>query len=159
MPRRKIPFGPYRLTTTHAGFAPSVQGEIMIDPNGASTVAAIGLQMIRKKCRRNAGAVCSISLIRITTPKDAPRGLHGQFVPGGGTFERADGDIDLTYTSVRKYASASVAAFSRTVISIHACWASTRTTSPPVLCLPRTPANFRIAAACWAHSLSGRRSL
>ena len=205
-----LPFGLYRLTTSHAGFAPNVQtvevrsevpslvkvtlglasvetqvqvssSETLVDPNRTSTVAAIGSQMIREELPsqpgrglldlvdslpgwlfeangvlhpreseyqvqfvvdglpltenrspafaapfeaeesdlvqvRTAGYPAEYGrklggVVEITTPKNAPRGLHGQFVAGGGSFASADGDIDLTYSRGRNYASANAGGF------------------------------------------------
>jgi TonB dependent receptor len=205
-----LPFGLYRLTTTHVGFAPNAQtvevrtevplavrvalglasvetevqvkaGETLVDPDLTSTVAAIGSQRIQEEVPsqpgrnlldlvdslpgwlfeangvlhpreseyqvqfvvdglpltenrspafaapfeaeqsdlvqvRTAGYPAEYGrklggVVEITTPKDAPRGLHGQFVAGAGSFASADGDIDLTFSGGRNYLSASAGGF------------------------------------------------
>lgn len=50
-------------------------------------------------------------VIEITTPKDAPLGLHGQVSIGGGSFGSEDPDIDLSYKRGRNYLSASAGGF------------------------------------------------
>ena len=61
-------------------------------------------------------------VVEITTPKDAPPGLHGQAALGGGSFGSADGDIDLSYSRGRNYLSANGGGFQ-----------SNRYLDPPVL--------------------------
>jgi len=50
-------------------------------------------------------------VIEITTPKDAPGGLHGQVSMGGGSFGSEDADIALSYKRGRNYLSASAGGF------------------------------------------------
>jgi hypothetical protein len=50
-------------------------------------------------------------VVEITTPKDAPAGLHGQAAAGGGSFGSEDGDIDLSYTRGRNHLSANGGGF------------------------------------------------
>ena len=197
-----LPFGLYRLSISHVGFAPSVQpieirseipsylkvtlglasvetqvqvtaSETLIDPNRTSTVNTLGSQMIQEEIPAQAGRglldlVNSLpgwvyeangvlhpreseyqvqyvvdglpltenrspafaapfeeeesdavrvrtggypaeygrklgGVVEITTPKDAPAGLHGQVLLGGGSFGTENGDIDLGYRRDRNY--------------------------------------------------------
>lgn len=50
-------------------------------------------------------------VVEITTPKDAPGGLHGHVSAGGGSFGSEDGDIGLSYGRGRNYLSASSGGF------------------------------------------------
>jgi hypothetical protein len=61
-------------------------------------------------------------VVEITTPKDAPAGLHGHATVGGGSFASVEGDVDLSYTHGRNYLSASGGGFG-----------SDRYLDPPVL--------------------------
>jgi hypothetical protein len=205
-----LPFGLYRLSITHVGFAPKVQAieirsevplymkvtlglasvetqvqvtasETLIDPNRTSTVTALGPQMIQEELPSQPGRglldlVNSLpgwtyeaggilhpreseyqvqfvvdglpltenrspafaapfeaeesdsvrvrtsgypaeygrklgGVVEITTPKDAPAGLHGDAIVGGGSFGSEDGNIDLSYKRSRNYLSASAGGF------------------------------------------------
>jgi hypothetical protein len=239
-----LPFGLYRLTTSHAGFAPNVQtvevrtevpslikvtlglasvetqvqvssSETLVDPNRTSTVAAIGSQMIQEELPsqpgrglldlvdslpgwlfeangvlhpreseyqvqfvvdglpltenrspafaapfeaeesdlvqvRTAGYPAEYGrklggVVEITTPKNAPRGLHGQFVAGGGSFASADGDIALTYSRGRNYASANAGGFQ-----------TDRYLDPPVLGNYTNSGSSGTLSASYARELSDR---
>lgn len=216
-----LPFGLYRLSITHVGFAPNVRvievrsevplsvkvtlglasvetqvqviaSETLVDPNRTSTVTALGPQMIQEELPsqpgrglldlvnslpgwtyeaggvlhpreseyqvqfvidglpltenrspafaapfeaeesdsvrvRTAGYPAEYGrklggVVEITTPKDAPAGLHGQVLAGGGSFGSEDGNIDLSYKRSRNYLSASAGGFR-----------SNRYLDPPVL--------------------------
>ena len=205
-----LPFGLYRLSITHAGFAPNVQiieirsevpmdvkvtlglasvesqvevtaSETLVDPNRTGTVNTVGSQMIHEEVPsqpgrgllnlvdslpgwtyeaggvlhpreseyqvqfvvdglpltenrspafaapfeaeesdsvrvRTAGYPAEYGrklggIVEITTPKDAPAGLHGQVLAGGGSFATADGEIDLSYSRGRNYLSANGGGF------------------------------------------------
>jgi carboxypeptidase family protein len=236
-----LPFGLYRLTTTHAGFAPNEQtveirsevpivikvtlglatvetqvqvtaAETLVDPNRTSPVAAIGSQMIQEEVPsqpgrglldlvnslpgwdyeangvlhpreseyqvqfvvdglpltenrspafaapfeaedsdsvrvRTAGYPAEYGrklggVVEITTPKDAPRGLHGQVAAGGGSFASEDGAIDMSYSRGRNYLSASAGGFQ-----------SNRYLDPPVL------GNYTNSGSSGAFSVSYAREL
>jgi hypothetical protein len=216
-----LPFGLYRLSVTHVGFAPNVQvieirsdvplnvnvtlglasvetnvqvtaSETLVDPNRTSTVNTLGSQMIQEEVPaqpgrglldlvdslpgwlfeangvlhpreseyqvqfvvdglpltenrspafaapfeaeesdsvrvRTAGYPAEYGrklggVVEITTPKNAPSGLHGQVEAGGGSFASGDADIGLSYTRGRNYLSASGGGFE-----------SDRYLDPPVL--------------------------
>ena len=239
-----LPFGLYRLTTTHAGLTPNVQtvevgsevplvvrvalglasvetqvqvtaGETLVDPNRTSTLAAIGSQMIQEEVPSQPGRglldlVDSLpgwlfeangvlhpreseyqvqfvvdglpltenrspafaapfeaeesdlvqvrtagypseygrklgGVVEITTPKNKPRGLHGQFVAGGGSFASTDGDIDLAYSSGRNYASANVGGFQ-----------TDRYLDPPVLGNYTNSGSSAALSASYAREFSDR---
>jgi hypothetical protein len=242
-----LPFGLYRLSITHAAFAPKVQAieirtevplyikvtlglasvetqvqvtanETLIDPNRTSTVATIGSQVIQEELPsqpgrglldlvnslpgwnyeaggvlhpreseyqvqfvvdglplienrspafaapfeaeesdsvrvRTAGYPAEYGrklggVIEITTPKDAPAGLHGQVSIGGGSFGSEDADIDLSYKRGRNYLSASAGGFH-----------SDRYLDPPVLGNYTNDGSSGSFSSSYARELSDRSSL
>ena len=242
-----LPFGLYRLSITHVGFAPNVQtfeirsevplyvkvtlglasvetqvqvtaSETLVDPNRTSTVVAIGPQMIQEELPAQPGRglldlVNSVpgwiyeangvlhpreseyqvqyvvdglpltenrspafatpfeaeesdsvrvrtagypaeygrklgGVVEITTPKDAPPGLHGQVSLGGGSVGTADADIDLSYKRSRNYLSASAGGFQ-----------SDRYLDPPVLGNYTNDGSSATFSASYARELSDRSRL
>jgi hypothetical protein len=87
-------------------------------------------------------------VIEITTPKDAPSGLHGQVLAGGGSFASVDGDIDLSYKRGRNYLSASAAGFQ-----------SDRYLDPPVLGNYTNSGSSGSFSSSYARELSDRSRL
>ena len=87
-------------------------------------------------------------VVEITTPKDAPPGLHGQVSLGGGSFGTEDGDIDLSYKRRRNYLSASGGGFQ-----------SDRYLDPPVLGNYTNDGSSATFSASYARELSDRSRL
>jgi len=87
-------------------------------------------------------------VIEITTPKDAPTGLHGQFLVGGGSFGSEDADIDLSYKRGRNYLSASAGGFH-----------SDRYLDPPVLGNYTNNGSSGSFSSSYARELSDRSRL
>lgn len=242
-----LPFGLYRLSITHAAFAPKVQAieirsevplyikvtlglapvetqvqvtasETLVDPNRTSTVATIGSRVIQEELPsqpgrglldlvnslpgwsyeaggvlhpreseyqvqfvvdglpltenrspafaapfeaeesdsvrvRTAGYPAEYGrklggVIEITTPKDAPAGLHGQVLAGGGSFGSEDADIELSYKRARNYLSASAGGFH-----------SDRYLDPPVLGNYTNNGSSGSFSSSYARELSDRSSL
>jgi len=242
-----LPFGLYRLSITHAAFAPKVQAieirsevplyikvtlglapvetqvqvtasETLVDPNRTSTVATIGSQVIQEELPsqpgrglldlvnslpgwsyeaggvlhsreseyqvqfvvdglpltenrspafaapfeaeesdsvrvRTAGYPAEYGrklggVIEITTPKDAPAGLHGQVLTRGGSFGSEDADIDLSYKRGRNYLSASAGGFH-----------SDRYLDPPILGNSTNDGSSGSFSSSYARELSDRSSL
>lgn len=84
-------------------------------------------------------------IIEITTPKDAPSGLHGQVLLGGGSFDSEDGDIDLSYKRDRNYLSGSAGGFH-----------SDRYLDPPVLGSYTNSGSSGSFSSSYARELSDR---
>jgi hypothetical protein len=242
-----LPFGLYRLSTTHVGFAPKVQAidirsevplyvkitlglasvetqvqvtasETLVDPNRTGTVTTVGSQMIQEEVPaqpgrglqdlvnslpgwvyeangvlhpreseyqvqfvvdglpltenrspafaapfeaeesdsvrvRTAGYPAEYGrklggVVEITTPKDAPAGLHGQVLVGVGSFASEDGDIDLSYKRGRNYLSASGGGFH-----------SDRYLDPPVLGNYTNNGSSGTFSTSYARELSDRGRL
>jgi len=87
-------------------------------------------------------------VIEITTPKDAPAGLHGQVLMGGGSFGSEDADIALSYKRGRNYLSASAGGFH-----------SDRYLDPPVLGNYTNNGSSGSFSSSYARELSDRSRL
>ncbi len=87
-------------------------------------------------------------VIEITTPKDAPAGLHGQVLMGGGSFGSEDADIALSYKRGRNYLSASAGGFH-----------SDRYLDPPVLGNYTNNGSAGSFSSSYARELSDRSRL
>src|SRR5438445_1164418 len=87
-------------------------------------------------------------IVEITTPKDAPAGLHGQVLAGGGSFGSEDADIDLSYKRGRNYLSASAGGFH-----------SDRYLDPPVLGNYTNNGSSGSFSSSYARELSDRSRL
>ena len=87
-------------------------------------------------------------VIEITTPKDAPAGLHGQVLMGGGSFGSEDADIALSYKRGRNYLSASAGGFQ-----------SDRYLDPPVLGNYTNNGSAGSFSSSYARELSDRSRL
>ena len=85
-------------------------------------------------------------IVEVTSPKDAPPGLHGQLFVGGGSFSTANAALDLNYSRGAHNLALSANGFR-----------SDRYLDPPVLANYSNTGSSGTFAAAYQRDFSGRR--